>query len=157
MKYRVLIMLGLIFGGLSLLSCNQQGKFQQSVEATGSDETPSDEEEVIVSKDIDWSERILVFWYGSTTDTLTLFRDGTSTFASPFASGYKLNGYWEQGFFRRGDTEYPAVKVTFSSEYSSRVFFMEVWPHEGDHVYDKYENMLRKANGIEILHEEVYR
>lgn len=156
MKYRVFIMSGLIIGGLSLLSCNQQGKSQESIEATGN-ETPSEEEEVIVSKDIDWSERILVFKFGSTIDTLTLYRDGTSTFASPFASGYKLNGYWEQGFFKRGDAEYPAVKVTFSGEYSSRVFFMEVWPHEGDHVYDKYENMLRKANGIEILHEEVYR
>lgn len=155
MKYKVLIMLGLMLGGVSLLSCNQQGKPQQTTEAAGSEEIP--EEEVIISKDKDWSERILVFKYGSTIDTLTLYRDGTSTFASPFASGYKLNGYWEQGFFKRGDTEYPAVKVTFSSEYSSRVFFMEVWPHEGDHVYDKYENMLRKANGIEIVHEEVYR
>jgi len=156
MKYKVFIMLGLMLGGLGLLSCNQQGKPQQTIEAVDSEEAP-EEEDVIISKDKDWSERILVFKYGSTIDTLTLYRDGTSTFASPFASGYKLNGYWEQGFFKRGDTEYPAVKVTFSSEYSSRVFFMEIWPHEGDQVYDKYENMLRKANGIEILHEEVYR
>lgn len=156
MKCKVFIMLGLMLGGLGLQSCNQQGKTQQTVEAVASEETPV-EEDIIISKDKDWSERILVFKYGSTIDTLTLYRDGTSTFASPFASGYKLNGYWEQGFFKRGDTEYPAVKVTFSSEYSSRVFFMEIWPNEGDQVYDKYENMLRKANGIEILHEEVYR
>jgi len=156
MKYKVFIMLGLMLGGLGLLSCNQQGKPQQTIEAVDSEEVP-EEEDVIISKDKDWSERILVFKYGSTIDTLKLYRDGTSTFASPFASGYKLNGYWEQGFFKRGDTEYPAVKVTFSSEYSSREFFMEIWPHEGDQVYDKYENMLRKANGIEILHEEVYR
>ena len=156
MKYKVLIMASLILGGLSFISCNQHGRSQQSVEAIGS-ETPSGEEEVIVSKDIDWSERILVFKDGSTTDTLTLYRDGTSTYASPFASGYKLNGYWEQGFFKRGDTEYPAVKVSFNSEYSSKALFMEVWPHEGDYIYDKYESMLKKAGGHEILHEEVYR
>ena len=59
MKYKVLIMLGLMLGGVSLLSCNQQGKPQQTTEAAGSEEIP--EEEVIISKDKDWSERILVF------------------------------------------------------------------------------------------------
>jgi len=156
MKYKVLIMASLIIGGLSFISCNQQGKTQQATEAAGSEEVP-EEEDIIISKDKDWSERMLVFKNGSTTDTLTLYRDGTSTYASPFASGYKLNGYWEQGFFKRGDTEYPAVKVSFNSEYSSKALFMEVWPHEGDYIYDKYESMLKKAYGHEILHEEVYR
>jgi hypothetical protein len=68
-----------------------------------------------------------------------------------------LKGYWEQGFFKRGDTDFPAIKVTFSYEYFSKVFFMEVWPHEGDYIYDKYECLLKKAYGHEILHEEVYR
>jgi len=156
MKYKVLIMASLIIGGLSFISCNQQGKSQQATEAARSEEVP-EEEDIIISKDKDWSERMLVFKNGSTTDTLTLYRNGTSTYASPFASGYKLNGYWEQGFFKRGDTEYPAVKVSFNSEYSNKALFMEVWPHEGDYIYDKYECLLKKAYGHEILHEEVYR
>lgn len=149
MKYKVLIMASLMFGGLSFISCNQQGKTQQATEAAGSEEVP-EEEDIIISKDKDWSERMLVFKNGSTTDTLTLYRDGTSSY-------YKLKGYWEQGFFKRGDTDFPAIKVTFSYEYFSKVFFMEVWPHEGDYIYDKYECLLKKAYGHEILHEEVYR
>lgn len=149
MKYKVLIMASLIIGGLSFISCNQQGKSQQATEAAGSEEVP-EEEDIIISKDKDWSERMLVFKNGSTTDTLTLYRDGTSSY-------YKLKGYWEQGFFKRGDTDFPAIKVTFSYEYFSKVFFMEVWPHEGDYIYDKYECLLKKAYGHEILHEEVYR
>lgn len=149
MKYKVLIMASLMFGGLSFISCNQQGKSQQATEAAGSEEVP-EEEDIIISKDKDWSERMLVFKNGSTTDTLTLYRDGTSSY-------YKLKGYWEQGFFKRGDTDFPAIKVTFSYEYFSKVFFMEVWPHEGDYIYDKYECLLKKAYGHEILHEEVYR
>ena len=149
MKYKVLIMAVLMLGGLSFISCNQQGKTQQATEAAGSEEVP-EEEDIIISKDKDWSERMLVFKNGSTTDTLTLYRDGTSSY-------YKLKGYWEQGFFKRGDTDFPAIKVTFSYEYFSKVFFMEVWPHEGDYIYDKYECLLKKAYGHEILHEEVYR
>lgn len=149
MKYKVLIMASLIIGGLSFISCNQQGKSQQATEAAWSEEVP-EEEDIIISKDKDWSERMLVFKNGSTTDTLTLYRDGTSSY-------YKLKGYWEQGFFKRGDTDFPAIKVTFSYEYFSKVFFMEVWPHEGDYIYDKYECLLKKAYGHEILHEEVYR
>lgn len=149
MKYKVLIMASLMFGGLSFISCNQQGKSQQATEAAGSEEVP-EEEDIIISKDKDWSERMLVFKNGSTTDTLTLYRDGTSSY-------YKLKGYWEQGFFKRGDTDFPAIKVTFSYEYFSKVFFMEVWPHEGDYIYDKYECLLKKAYGHEILYEEVYR
>ena len=149
MKYKVLIMASLIIGGLSFISCNQQGKSQQATETAGSEEVP-EEENIIISKDKDWSERMLVFKNGSTTDTLTLYRDGTSSY-------YKLKGYWEQGFFKRGDTDFPAIKVTFSYEYFSKVFFMEVWPHEGDYIYDKYECLLKKSYGHEILHEEVYR
>ena len=156
MKYKVLIMASLIIGGLSFISCNQQGKSQQATEAARSEEVP-EEEDIIISKDKDWSERMLVFKNGSTTDTLTLYRDGTSTFASGGTSYYKLKGYWEQGFFKRGDTDFPAIKVTFSYEYFSKVFFMEVWPHEGDYIYGKYESMLKKEYGHEILHEEVYR
>ena len=87
MKYKVLIMAVLMLGGLSFISCNQQGKTQQATEAAGSEEVP-EEEDIIISKDKDWSERILVFKDGSTTDTLTLYRDGTSTYASPFATRY---------------------------------------------------------------------
>ena len=35
MKYKVLIMSGLMLGGIGLLSCNQQERPQQSVEVTG--------------------------------------------------------------------------------------------------------------------------
>ncbi len=154
MKYKVLIMSGLMLGGLGLLSCNQQGRPQQTTEAVGSEETP--EEEVIISKDKDWSERVIVF-KSKPVDTLTLYRDGTSTFASGSSIHLNLKGYWEQGYFKRGDTEYPAIKVTFSYEYYSKVFFMEADAHEGDCVYEKYENMLKKDWGKEILLEEVYR
>lgn len=85
MKYKVLIMASLMIGGLSFISCNQQGKSQQATEAARSEEVP-EEEDIIISKEKDWSERMLVFKNGSTTDTLTLYRDGTSTYASPFAS-----------------------------------------------------------------------
>ena len=60
MKYKVLIMASLIIGGLSFISCNQQGKSQQATEAARSEEVP-EEEDIIISKDKDWSERMLVF------------------------------------------------------------------------------------------------
>ena len=160
MKYKVLIMLGLMLGGLSLLSCNQQGKTQQTTETPDGEESP--EEEVIISKDKDWSERVIEAKSNPVlveyVDTLTLYRDGTATdvFVSSLLSSSQ-RGYWELGSFKRGDTEFPAIKITFSNEYSSRVYFMEADAHEGDFVYRKYEDMLRKTMGNEIVLEEVYR
>lgn len=161
MKYKVLIMSGLMLGGLGLLSCNQQGKPQQTIEAVDSEEVP-EEEDVIISKDKDWSERVIVAKSNPVlveyVDTLTLYRDGTATdvFVSSQLSSSQ-RGYWELGSFKRGDTEFPAIKITFSNEYSSRVYFMEADAHEGDFVYRKYEDMLRKTMGNEIVLEEVYR
>lgn len=161
MNYKVLIMAGLLFGGFSFLSCNQQGKSQQTEEQTNS-EAAVEVEEVIVSKDKDWSERVIVVnstpgYVGEHIDTLTLYRDGTATDNISGINNYSFRGYWEQGSFVRGDTEYPAIKVTFSTDYTSNVFFMEANAHEGDFVYKKYEDMLRKTHGYEIILEEVYR
>jgi len=60
MKYKVLIMAVLMLGGLSFISCNQQGKSQQATEAARSEDVP-EEEDIKISKDKDWSERMLVF------------------------------------------------------------------------------------------------
>lgn len=159
MKYKILFMAGLMIGGLSMLSCSQQGKSQQTEEATGNEEAAVEEDDVIVSKDKDWSERVIVFKQNESTDTLTLYRDGTATnnVSSNIVGNYTLRGYWELGSFNRGDMQFPAIKVNFSTEYSSNVYFMEANAHEGDFVYRKYESMLRKTGGYEIILEEVYR
>lgn len=161
MKYKVLIMAGLMIGGLSFLSCNRQGKSQQAEEATVNEESAVEEDEEIVSKDKDWSERVIVFkrYQNETIDTLTLYRDGTATdnVSSNIVGNFSLKGYWELGSFNRGDMQFPAIKVNFSTEYSSNVYFMEANVHEGDFVYKKYESMLRKTDGYEIVLEEVYR
>ena len=159
MKYNILIMAVLMIGGLSLLSCNHQGKSQQAEETTGNDEAAVEEDDVIVSKDKDWSERVIVFKENESTDTLTLYRDGTATnnVSSNIVGNYSLKGYWELGSFNRGDMQFPAIKVNFSTEYSSIVYFMEANVHEGDFVFRKFESMLRKTGGYEIILEEVYR
>lgn len=159
MKYKILFMAGLMIGGLSMLSCSQQGKSQQTEETTGNEEAAVEEDDVIVSKDKDWSERVIVFKQNESTDTLTLYRDGTATnnVSSNIVGNYTLRGYWELGSFNRGDMQFPAIKVNFSTEYSSNVYFMEANAHEGDFVYRKYESMLRKTGGYEIILEEVYR
>ena len=159
MKYKVLIIACLLFGGLSILSCNQQGKSHRTEEVTGNEEVTVEEDEEIVSKDKDWSERVIVFNQNESTDTLTLYRDGTATnnVSSNIVGNYTLRGYWELGSFNRGDMQFPAIKVNFSTEYSSNVYFMEANAHEGDFVYRKYESMLKKTDGYEIIHEEVYR
>lgn len=160
MKQKVLILAVLMIGGLSFLSCNQQGKSQQTEEVTGKEEAAIEEDDVIVSKDKDWSERVIVFKDGvSMTDTLTLYRDGTAANNVSYSTGgnYSYRGYWELGSFNRGDMQIPAIKVNFSTEYSSNVYFMEANAHEGDFVYRKYESMLRKTGGYEIVLEEVYR
>ena len=159
MKYKILFMAGLMIGGLSMLSCSQQGKSQQTEEATENEEAAVEEDDVIVSKDKDWSERVIVFKQNESTDTLTLYRDGTATnnVSSNIVGNYTLRGYWELGSFNRGDMQFPAIKVNFSTEYSSNVYFMEANAHEGDFVYRKYESMLRKTGGYEIILEEVYR
>ena len=159
MKYKILIMTVLMIGGLSLLSCNQQGKSQQAEETTGNEEAAVEEDDVIVSKDKDWSERVIVFKQNESTDTLTLYRDGTATnnVSSNIVGNYTLRGYWELGSFNRGDMQFPAIKVNFSTEYSSNVYFMEANVHEGDFVFRKFESMLRKTGGYEIILEDVYR
>lgn len=159
MKYKIFIMTVLMIGGLGLLSCNQQGKSQQAEETTGNEEAAVEEDDVIVSKDKDWSERVIVFKQNESTDTLTLYRDGTATnnVSSSIVGYYSLKGYWELGSFIRGDMQIPAIKVNFSTEYTSNVYFMEANAHVGDFVYRKYESMLRKTDGYEIILEEVYR
>ena len=142
-----------------MLSCSQQGKSQQTEEATENEEAAVEEDDVIVSKDKDWSERVIVFKQNESTDTLTLYRDGTATnnVSSNIVGNYTLRGYWELGSFNRGDMQFPAIKVNFSTEYSSNVYFMEANAHEGDFVYRKYESMLKKTDGYKIILEEVYR
>ena len=159
MKYNVLFMAGLMIGGLCFLSCHQQGKSQQAEDATRNEEAAIEEEEEIVSKDKDWSERVIVFKQNKSTDTLTLYRDGTATnnVSSSIVGYYSLKGYWEFGSFIRGDMQFSAIKVNFSTEYNSNVYYMEANAHEGDFVYRKYESMLKKTDGYKIILDEVYR
>jgi hypothetical protein len=156
-------MSSLIIGGLCFLSCNQKSQSKQSSETANSEN--ASEEEMIISKDNDWSERIIVFKSNPAfkaenfVDTLTLYRDGTATNVL-VEYGNRLtpwHGYWELGSFKRGDTDYPAIKISFNSEYSSVEYYIEADAHEGDRIYRRFEDMLKKTEGNEIVLEEVYR
>ena len=106
MKYKVLIMSGLMLGGFGLLSCNQQGKTQQTVEAVA-DEEPTKAER--------W-DSIVVKYGEEGKSVIVLHADGTALQGSTknLEKGELDAGFWKEGTFYRGNQEFGYLQITIN-------------------------------------------
>ena len=158
MKYKVLILLGLMIGGLSLLSCNQQRKPQQTVEAVA-DEEPATEEK--------WDSIVVTYKYRHIdgTGSIIMYSDGTAMVG-------RNNGYWRYGSFYRGDSEFGYISITinkydsFYEQYVDNKYFISqerdmVWttiPNPYITTSDGYKDMVAKnrEHGNDIVAWDIY-
>lgn len=158
MKQKVFILAILIIGGLSLLSCNQQGKSQQAEEETVNEEAAVEEK---------WDSIICRYKFGnnaSDTGVIVLYQDGTAGKGSEkeLASGKLDPGFWQFSSFTRGENEYTYIKITihtFDLYYGEFVDVNYCITEERDMVYKDndfmnltaYKAMMTKSNGFEIV------
>ena len=148
MKYKVLIIIGLMIGGLCLLSCNQLWNSQQAEEVTENEEA-SDEEK--------WDSIVIKYQTYSDIGVMVLYPDGTAAkgLEKNFKKGKLQAGYWQQGIFTRGNQEFEYLQITFSG----------ILLNGDSHEYDYYISedcdrvwiddftamMAKNSNGYEIV------
>lgn len=106
MKYKVLIMASLMLGGLSFISCNQQGKMQQTEEAVANEEPAKAER---------W-DSIVVKYGEEGKSVIVLHADGTALQGSTknLEKGELDSGFWKEGSFYRGNQEFGYLQITIN-------------------------------------------
>lgn len=159
MKYKVLIMLVLMIGGLSLLSCNQLGKRQQVEDAN------TDEESVTEEK---WDSTVITYkryeeFNFSETCSLIMYSDGTAKHGHRADHGYSSNriywnyGYWNYGSFYRGGSEFGYINITIgNSDYYISENKDMIW--ETTRYRDGFKDMVsnNREHGDKIRAWDVY-
>lgn len=159
MKYKFLIVMGLILAGFSILSCNQQGKSQQAEEAIADEESAKEEK---------WDSIVIAYYKEykyiknyNETGSLIIYPDGT-------AKKGKDHGYWNYGSFYRGESEFGYVNITintFSIYYEQYIDIEYYISQENDMIWitrpgssDGYKDMVanNSERGFKIVSWDTY-
>lgn len=151
MKYKFLIVMGLMVVGFSILSCNQIGKALQAVD-TITDEESSEEEKwdsIVISYHKDYK-----YANYSKTGSMIMYSDGT-------AKHGRNHGYWNYGSFYRGGSEFGYINITINSYniFTYRDVDVEYYiTQEKDILWNDYRDMVAKdrESGYKITAWDVY-